>query len=1027
MAWLVVLQLACLPCGAPALGDLSLGHLSLQGTDCNRSGIDDAVEIESGLSLDCNDNALPDECELPPPSFALQERPTGIEVKPELRALHAVDLTGDGLSDLLEVYRVGSRLTGLAVHHASGGWASGDGTFTTAVEHEIPGVFGALKTADLDADGDPDVVVTTSGGLVLFYNTTGLSSDPPELVPLSPYGALAVGQLTGGELPDLVVGARRTLVLVENAGPGAFQPVHEWPLEFNVESVVLADLNSDGRLDLAASGTRPGELAVLIQLDGGGGGGGGGRWDSPTRYATKGRRLLKLYVGDLNRDGDPELILSTFDGLSVLWNRAGRFDTLETLAQPANTLILDDVDDDGDLDLVAGDLTTQTITPVLSDGAGGLAPALSWRIPHRPGAVAVGEFNGVLGRDIVASEDDGSGVSLLRRGERTNEGLVILRPRPIPLDDNPHSATVADFNGDGVLDVIESGGHAGRMVTRLSEGNVPFFNKQNYQYDDALRLFSIDNGDFDRDGDQDIVMADSEQHELKVLTNRGDGVFENPVDHAVLRAPMIVFVHDVDGDDWLDLVSAASADNSATVLFGGEDGAFASRRTDAKVGTNPLAVTAVDLDGDGRAEVVVPNFTSRDMSILRNLDGRSFAPQEVVLVLGQPRYVTSLDADDGGLADIVLASADTNDISVFLNDGAGGLAAPVSYPLGHEPYSVRPGDVDGDGVLDLITGNWRADSISVLRGSGEGSFLPPDEYAVGLQPRFVLPGDFDRDGDLDLVSANYASRDLTWLVHFQAYGLDAPYLTGVCTEFEFSELADTQFTASGRLRFLVPRNPDAKLPLLFENTRTIPTQREFLVNVFPELFGDLTEDSYRALVAAEGGSYRSGVMERIVRPEGVLFGFGLATESLLPEATRLGALQTLYTTLREGFSLGPLAYLPEDKAALETARGWGTPDFPVVGIVPGVVFRRGDVRVDGRVNLQDVVAIVETLFGDAIATTCLAAADTNGDGQLAVTDAVRLLGFIFLGEKPPAPPSTACGLDPTVDGLGCAVFEECEG
>jgi hypothetical protein len=998
MGWVPVFLLSCFNCG----------DLALQGTDCNRSGVDDAVEIAAGDSLDCNGNGRPDECEIPTPPYGLQGGPTGIEVRPELRALRAADVNGDGLDDLLEVYRIGRQLAGLNVHHAMG-----NGTFATVGKHELVGAFASIEAGDLDGDGDIDVVASSDLGLGLVFNTAGLTSELPEQWNLlTGLGELALGNVTGDDLSDLAVGAGRRVVLIENQGAGAFGVARELDLEHVVQSLVLTDIDGDGLLDVAASGSRPGELSVLRNA-------GGELWDPALRYPTAGRRLIDLRSGDLNGDGAPELVVSTFDGLSVLWNQQGEFNTLETLAQISNTLNVEDVDGDGDRDLLAGDLTTRTITPILSNGTGGLAPGLSVRLPFRPGAVVVGEFDGNGRRDVLASENDAAGVALLRHGERKDEGLLILRPRTFFIGDNPHSATMADFNGDGILDIIESGGHGRRMVARLSLGGAALVDQQGYLFDDTRRLFSIDNGDFDRDGDIDVVMADSERDRLRVLSNRGDGVFENPVDHEVGKVPMIVFVHDVDNDGWLDFVSAGSTDNTATVLFGGEDGAFASRRTNANVGTRPLGITAADLDDDGFAEVIVPNFTSRDVSILRNQGGRTFAPQEIIPVLGTPRYATTLDADGSGSSDVVVVSAETNDVAVFLNDGEGRLGEPAIYPLGREPYSVVAADVNGDGVLDLCTANWRADSVSVLQGVGDGRFVTPDAYDVGQQPRFVFPGDFDRDGDLDLVSANYATRDLTWLVHFQAYTLDVSHLSAVCTEFEFSELA-----REGEVRFLTTVDEGVEPTLLFENTRAHDTQREFIAEVLPERFGGLTPEAYARLVGP-GGTYMGGLIRRRVTAERVVYGFGLLPASSPPAEERPAALEALYVALLRGFSLKPLAYLPEDEAALELARSWTQRTFAIVGLVADVPFRRGDVAVDGRVNLLDAVAIVEILFGRGPEPPCLAAADTDGDGRLAVIDAIGLLGFLFRQGAPPVPPTEACGTAVDPAELSCAEYDAC--
>ncbi len=86
-----------------------------------------------------------------------------------------------------------------------------------------------------------------------------------------------------------------------------------------------------------------------------------------------------------------------------------------------------------------------------------------------------------------------------------------------------------------------------------------------------------------------------------------------------------------------------------------------------------------------------------------------------------------------------------------------------------------------------------------------------------------------------------------------------------------------------------------------------------------------------------------------------------------------------------------------------------------------VGFRRGAVRGEEPLDISDAIRLLGYLFlGDA-EPPCLDAADADDSGALDITDAVRVLGYLFLGAAaPPAPGPTTCGRDPTPDDLGCA-------
>ena len=102
-----------------------------------------------------------------------------------------------------------------------------------------------------------------------------------------------------------------------------------------------------------------------------------------------------------------------------------------------------------------------------------------------------------------------------------------------------------------------------------------------------------------------------------------------------------------------------------------------------------------------------------------------------------------------------------------------------------------------------------------------------------------------------------------------------------------------------------------------------------------------------------------------------------------------------------------------------------TPDLDVDGVDVTIVpaagsFVRGDGNADGRVDFSDVIPILGYLFGDG-GTDCPDALDTNDDGTLNITDAIRLVRFLFFGEFAPSAPFPDSGMDGTPDQLG-----ECE-
>lgn len=118
---------------------------------------------------------------------------------------------------------------------------------------------------------------------------------------------------------------------------------------------------------------------------------------------------------------------------------------------------------------------------------------------------------------------------------------------------------------------------------------------------------------------------------------------------------------------------------------------------------------------------------------------------------------------------------------------------------------------------------------------------------------------------------------------------------------------------------------------------------------------------------------------------------------------------------------GILESAPSEEACAAPEGGGGGPRF-----------HRGDADNNGQLQLTDAVRILGFLFLGQAAPTCIDAADADDNGQLQLTDAVRVLGYLFLGQAPPSPPGppgdNACGEDPTADGaldLGCETYTNC--
>lgn len=90
-------------------------------------------------------------------------------------------------------------------------------------------------------------------------------------------------------------------------------------------------------------------------------------------------------------------------------------------------------------------------------------------------------------------------------------------------------------------------------------------------------------------------------------------------------------------------------------------------------------------------------------------------------------------------------------------------------------------------------------------------------------------------------------------------------------------------------------------------------------------------------------------------------------------------------------------------------------------------FRRGDVNADGSLDISDAVSVLGFLFLGASPPSCIDAADVNDDATIDISDGVSILLHLFLGGIEPPVPFRDCGVDPTEDDLNCECYPPCWG
>jgi hypothetical protein len=265
-------------------------------------------------------------------------------------------------------------------------------------------------------------------------------------------------------------------------------------------------------------------------------------------------------------------------------------------------------------------------------------------------------------------------------------------------------------------------------------------------------------GDLNGDGKADLATANfgsNRNGTISVLLNNGNGTYAAAVNYPVGTSATSIAMGDLNGDGKADLVvTNVSPDHKVSVLLNNGNGTFTAALNYA-VGIEPYSVTIGDLNGDGKADLVTANSGDNTVSVLLNSGNGTFAAAVNYIVGASPASVAIGDLNGDGKADLAVANpGSTPVVSVLRNNGNGTFAAAVNYSVGDYPKSVVIGDLNGDGKADLATANAISENVSVLLNNGNGTFVAAVNYAVGYNPQSVAIGDLNGDGKADLAAAN---------------------------------------------------------------------------------------------------------------------------------------------------------------------------------------------------------------------------------------------------------------------------------
>ena len=674
---------------------------------------------------------------------------------------------------------------------------NGDGTFQTQTQIKI-GTSSqpmAVVAVDLNADGKLDLAVAdgsfTGNIYVLLGNGDGTFQTPVAYPVGREPSSIAAGDVNGDGAPDLAVTnfADNTVSVLLNDGSGGFGTpavygINPNDASFSPNSVLIADINGDGKPDLVTANQASNDISLLLNQ-------GSGTFGPAANYcvvipppnvpcsSTQPVHPWAVAVGDLNGDGFPDIAVANDSHSVTLFLSSG---SAGTFTGPINLSIgmnphgieIADVNGDSKQDLILGDYGASSFRILLGNGDGTFGTTLEYESGTQPAFVATGDFNGDHKLDLIIANSGERDIAVaLGNGDGTFEaarGYDVHTAKGFA----PNSMVQGDFNGDGKLDLLVLDGSSFSIpwtaALLLGNGDGTFQAASSVAASQNGPFF-IAAGDFNQDKKLDFVVANQNQGSVTVSLGNGDGTFATGTDYSTggNTGPSSVSVADVNGDGYPDIITSDVNFSSVIVLINNRDGTFAGPAS-YPVGTSnatTMFVAVADLNGDGHPDIVAVNETSRTVSVFLNNGDGTFGTAASFAVGINPLAAAIADFNHDGHPDLVVANGGGDNVSVLLGNGDGTFGTAVSYPVpaNSAPRFVSAADVTNDGIPDIIVADTSTNQVSVLAGNGDGTFQSAVSYNVGGNPESIAIGDFNGDGKLDLATANSLTTDVTILVN----------------------------------------------------------------------------------------------------------------------------------------------------------------------------------------------------------------------------------------------------------------------
>ncbi len=331
-------------------------------------------------------------------------------------------------------------------------------------------------------------------------------------------------------------------------------------------------------------------------------------------------------------------------------------------------------------------------------------------------------------------------------------------PRVIKTTNDAHLVRTADVDKDGDQDIVSANSSAadGKIFWHENKGKGTFKTHKLIGNQDNVRY--VLPTDLDQDGDIDVVVSSangSSKGYIAWFENDGNENFTfNTIDNRLFD-PINLHVEDVNSDGKKDIAAALRTKDKVVWYKNEGKDSFTRKKVDPNF-NQPIGVYVADINSDGHMDLVSNSTIAYELNWYRNNGQDSFT--KIKIVNGNYERSRAADLNGDGEMDIFASLKYKSKVNWFQNDGNQNFTQLNVSGQTNNAEEVLAKDFDGDSDKDIISAS---DKLYWHENDGLGNFT---DHLVSSKGAFSCDAaDFDGDGDMDIVAANIGTNEIFWL------------------------------------------------------------------------------------------------------------------------------------------------------------------------------------------------------------------------------------------------------------------------